>query len=632
MTNSICGASAGQQARASHNACGNDFAKAVQQTAQRQESGTQHCGSQKQASHQTSSQSTQQQGSGHCGATGGKAANTESSHNTGTTDRGAPSKSGSGCTNPSSSAGSAGSTSTASTTTQTTGNSAPQKSGGCRAEAQPKAVPAPATTSTTATTTTTNSTTAATSSTASTSSTATTQSKSATCGATKQATTDTTTTSETSWQQGTDSNDTLAGNSGSDWIDGGAGNDTINGQGGNDELYGGAGNDTINGGAGNDFIAGMCGDDTINAGAGDDWIVSCAGNDTINGGAGWDTVQYLGNQSDYTVTENTGFTSVYNKTTKTTDKLVDVENIVFADSGDTAGTDPITGTDDGDALTGTDGNDTITGGAGKDWINGGGGNDTIDGGDDADSMIGGAGDDIIRGGKGSDTIDGGAGNDSVYLEGMETDYRITKSGNETYVSDLRTGDVDTLVNVENIKYDQQQVNHSWTNDGKSINLDGKYRIDVDGGTTWKVTNLANNQTTRIWGDPHVDLNNDGSTDFDFKENMTFQLADGTKITVATVDSAGKEIKDANGNTSSVSVTKGLTITNNDSAIIVSNVNGTPNIVQTSGGAGIDHATNDGAITVRESNGQWVTADGAKVDQATINAAEAKFDLDKPFAT
>lgn len=615
MTNSICSAGAAHTARTSQNACGNDFAKAVQQQ-----------------SHTKSG--TPAQGCGGKAETG-KAAQSQRAQNQ--TPVSEP-RSGNTC-----------------------GSAKPQPP----VPAQPKACPMPPAPPAT-----------------------TIQAKA--CQpqpAPKPQTTATTdTTSPTSATKGNCVASGINGTASDDTLQGTDGDDTINGLCGDDDIYGGAGNDTINGGAGNDFIAGMCGDDTINAGAGDDWIVSCAGNDTINGGAGWDTVQYLGNEGDYTVTEGTEFTSVYNKTTKTTDKLVNIENIVFADSADAGITDPITGTDGDDALCGTDGNDTIdagngndwvnagsgddtingtdgddviyggagndtidggtgddaiagqcgndtiNGGAGKDWIDGGGGNDTIDGGDDSDTIIGGAGDDIIRGGKGSDTIDGGAGNDTVYLEGMETDYRITKSGNETYVTDLRSGDVDTLVNIENIKYDQAQVTHNWTLDGKSINLDGKYRIDVDGGTTWKITNLANNQTTRIWGDPHVDVNNDGSNDFNFKENMTFQLADGTKITVATVDGAGKEIKDANGNTASVSVTKTLTITNNDSAIIVTNVNGTPNIVQATGGAGIDHATNDGAIIVKESNGQWVTPDGAKVDQAAINAAEAKFDLDKAFAT
>jgi serralysin len=51
---------------------------------------------------------------------------------------------------------------------------------------------------------------------------------------------------------GSNFNDTLNGNSGSNVLFGGAGNDTINGNGGNDVIIGGAGRDVLTGGSGND--------------------------------------------------------------------------------------------------------------------------------------------------------------------------------------------------------------------------------------------------------------------------------------------------------------------------------------------------------------------------------------------
>ncbi|MEJ6871894.1 DUF1521 domain-containing protein, partial [Bradyrhizobium japonicum] len=63
--------------------------------------------------------------------------------------------------------------------------------------------------------------------------------------------------------------------------------------------------------------------------------------------------------------------------------------------------------------------------------------------------------------------------------------------------------------------------------------------------------------TVIHGDPHVDADGDGKDDFDFKKDMTFQLDDGTKITVDTVDiGKGKTMASK------------LTITNGDNAMVV----------------------------------------------------------------
>jgi hypothetical protein len=66
-------------------------------------------------------------------------------------------------------------------------------------------------------------------------------------------------------------------------------------------------------------------------------------------------------------------------------------------------------------------------------------------------------------------------------------------------------------------------------DGKAeINLGDKYTITADEGeAAWTVKNNETGATTRVSGDPHVDVGADGKNDWDFKKDMSFQLDDGT---------------------------------------------------------------------------------------------------------
>lgn len=60
---------------------------------------------------------------------------------------------------------------------------------------------------------------------------------------------------------------------------------------------------------------------------------------------------------------------------------------------------------------------------------------------------------------------------------------------------------------------------------------GGYTIHAEGKQeAWKIT-APDGKETRIWGDPHVDVN--GKRAFDFKDQSTFVLPDGTKITAHT---------------------------------------------------------------------------------------------------
>ena len=69
----------------------------------------------------------------------------------------------------------------------------------------------------------------------------------------------------------------------------------------------------------------------------------------------------------------------------------------------------------------------------------------------------------------------------------------------------------------------------------TANIDlGKYELQLDEKNSQiKIVNKNNGEVTNIWGDPHIDWNKDGKTDANFWGKTTFQLEDGTKITIDT---------------------------------------------------------------------------------------------------
>ncbi|QUJ77851.1 hypothetical protein KDD17_07930 [Sulfitobacter albidus] len=113
---------------------------------------------------------------------------------------------------------------------------------------------------------------------------------------------------------GTDDDDRISGEVGSDFLDGEAGDDVLNGRAGNDTIFGrdgddvlqgedgddmlcsGDGDDIISGNRGFDFIEGQEGDDFVSGDYGADTLFGNEGNDTIVGGRGTDDV--AGNQGD----------------------------------------------------------------------------------------------------------------------------------------------------------------------------------------------------------------------------------------------------------------------------------------------------------------------------------------------
>lgn len=287
----------------------------------------------------------------------------------------------------------------------------------------------------------------------------------------------------------------LRGSESNDLIIADSGSDQIRGAGGTDVIYGGSGNDMIWGGSGDDHLLGGAGDDLyyLDAGDGSDEIIDASGNNLLifaGTAAVGVFVRQTGEASyrspngrfiatvegnDLRVTDTQGSSSVlirdfvagqfglqlqelsalpdpaqYSAITN-----VESQNGVTIRTGTTAaettagaaGDEDIYGNGGGDYLRGGDGADRIEagadsinavldGGLGRDVIVGGAGGDRILGGlatsagvADDDAIQGGAGDDYLDGGWGDDFISGGAGRD-ILLGGAGND-TIEGSGNRT---------------------------------------------------------------------------------------------------------------------------------------------------------------------------------------------------------
>jgi Ca2+-binding RTX toxin-like protein len=193
-----------------------------------------------------------------------------------------------------------------------------------------------------------------------------------------------------------------------------------------------AGNDTIQGGSGNDTIYSGQGDDSVYGGSGDDVIYASDGRDFEDGGEGNDTLAINGYNTSITdVTYNLlegsqGITGG----PLTQNAFANFENFSIGQTfwGETIDVDwnlTIVGTDDANRIQTSEGNDTIIAGGGNDTLLSGGGNDTID---------------------------AGEGLDDVQYEGLRSDYVLSQSGNDVFVSSNLDGSVDTLRNVEFISF------------------------------------------------------------------------------------------------------------------------------------------------------------------------------------
>ena len=176
------------------------------------------------------------------------------------------------------------------------------------------------------------------------------------------------------------------------------------------------------------------------------------------------------------------------------------------------------------------------------------------------------------------------------------------------------------------------VEEEWTvcqqdNGRATIDLGDQYELELNENKSQVIIrNKENGEETNIWGDPHVDWNKDGRTDADFWTKTTFQLEDGTKITIDTEKWKGNE---------DMYVANELTITKGDKVIQVTglsqNEKGDMQINQgDTGGRIMDMLVTDGFVVKENPCGEgWINPEtGELATQEDFNIT--KPDAEKPY--
>jgi V8-like Glu-specific endopeptidase len=106
------------------------------------------------------------------------------------------------------------------------------------------------------------------------------------------------------------------------------------------------------------------------------------------------------------------------------------------------------------------------------------GNDILIGTDQSETIEGSAGNDVITGGRGNDAIDGGPGIDTAIFNCARSSYSVTRSANGSVTVSGSFEGVDTLSNVERIRFTDSTV---------SIDIDGH------GGQAYRLYQAAFNR-------------------------------------------------------------------------------------------------------------------------------------------
>jgi hypothetical protein len=152
-----------------------------------------------------------------------------------------------------------------------------------------------------------------------------------------------------------------------------------------------------------------------------------------------------------------------------------------------------------------------------------------------------------------------------------------------------------------------------TNTAK-INLGEGYRLEIDErNSQMTIINDKTGEKTKIWGDPHVEI--DGKHAYDFWGTTTFTLENGTKITINTEQWGGNP---------NAYVASQVVITKGDNAIIVDGISqnklGDLQVSMSNNGEAIDAATRDGYTLHENATGSgWRTESGNVATQQDLMA-------------
>lgn len=164
-----------------------------------------------------------------------------------------------------------------------------------------------------------------------------------------------------------------------------------------------------------------------------------------------------------------------------------------------------------------------------------------------------------------------------------------------------------------------QPQASWT---ASTGPNGRGTVDLGDGNHLELNennseitiyNDTTGERTRIWGDPHVEI--DGKHAYDFWGTTTFTLENGTKLTINTEQWGGNP---------NAYVASQVVITRGDQAIVVDGISqntiGDLSITMGNNGRALDAAHRDGYTLHENGAGSgWLTEMGTQATQTHLNA-------------
>lgn len=147
-----------------------------------------------------------------------------------------------------------------------------------------------------------------------------------------------------------------------------------------------------------------------------------------------------------------------------------------------------------------------------------------------------------------------------------------------------------------------------------IDLGDGYKLEInEKNSEMTIFNEKTGERTRIWGDPHVEI--DGKQAYDFWGTTTFTLENGTKLTINTEQFAGNP---------NMYVASQVVITKGDNAIVVDGISqnklGDLSVTMSNDGKAIDAEHRDGFTLHENKTGAgWRTEDGNVATQKDLDA-------------
>jgi Domain of Unknown Function (DUF1521) len=147
-----------------------------------------------------------------------------------------------------------------------------------------------------------------------------------------------------------------------------------------------------------------------------------------------------------------------------------------------------------------------------------------------------------------------------------------------------------------------------------VDLGDGYKLEIDERSSQiTIINEKTGERTRIWGDPHVEV--DGKHAYDFWGTTTFTLENGTKITINTEQWGGNP---------NAYVASQVVVTKGSNALVIDGVSqnklGDLSMTLSNDGRAIDAAHRDGfVLNENECGSGWMTSSGTLATQKDLDA-------------